>query len=85
MSGFTPVVMKHGLKTAGFSDPDFRIRAGWSERSPLTPKLTVWMSFDDRLSKVMVSPGRTERVVGKYRPKTMFSVPSADGPSTTTV
>ncbi|MND01189.1 hypothetical protein D3C83_200820 [compost metagenome] len=57
--------MKQGPKTAGFSEPVFVRRAGWSERSGFTPKLTVWTSFDDRLSNVTVSPGRTDSVFGK--------------------
>ena len=63
----------------------FVTTAGWSERSLFTPKVTVWMSLDDRLSKVTVSPGRAESVLGKYDARTKFSAPSVDGPSTMTV
>ena len=58
-------LVKHGPNTAGFCCPFFSTTGGWSERSLLTPKLTVWMSFDDRFSKTTVSPGRAESVFGK--------------------
>jgi hypothetical protein len=43
------------------------------------------MSFDDRLSKTIVSPGRAATIFGKYVPHTRFSAPSVEGPSTPTV
>src|SRR5688572_15856830 len=63
--GLKASAVKQGPKTAGFSCPLFVTTGGWSERSPFTPKVTVWMSFDDRLSNVIESPGRTESVFGK--------------------
>src|SRR5206468_3084934 len=83
-SGLGASALKHGSKTAGFSPPSLAT-AGWSVRSALSPKVTVWTSFDERLSKTMVSPGRTARRFGKYVPRARFSAPSVDGPSTTTV
>jgi hypothetical protein len=39
-------------------------RLGASERSALIPKLTVWMSWEERFSKMIVSPGRAESTSG---------------------
>ena len=64
MSGRGPPSEKQGSKTAGFSPPFFGM-AGWSERSGFTPNVTVWTSFDERLSKTTVSPGRTASSFGK--------------------
>ena len=67
-SGRAGWVVKQGPNTAGLAWPFFSTSGGWSERSLFTPKLTVWMSFDDLLSNRTVSPGRTASFLGKNAP-----------------
>jgi hypothetical protein len=75
--------VKQGPKTTGFAWTVFVSGFGELDRSVRIPRVTVWMSFEDRFSTTSVSPGRTLIVPGKYVPNTKLSS-AAESPSIVT-